>query len=421
MADPAQSPQALPYQPYQPSDLRGLTKSQLAELVLREVQKWPHKPATERSIGKAKNEVLVSALLGNGFNRNAPPRSQAQSSTALTSLSQTPSPDGEAPPSGGTGVVPGLQPHNLPGGTVNPYHLTMPASTLPERRNLQVFVMDNRHMGSAETLYQPESTEMMLSVHSDPRESNGLRFYARDFVQELQRTNARVDGCEPVSIRHQHPTEVGFFVTFAKEVVPDACSSYIFNPETLRFPSDGRLLVTINVPRRPNLPQTQPQSSPASTSDAQPVASTPDTSRQALRGNRRDQAVIDYLHKKMSERGGLREHVHKNRGMKLHNPEIVRDWQRIMEFYNEFINERFPEPSSRKKITKADIVAAFGFRPSWFDDVKDGYDRVKIYGKEGSQPSHTVIAKLEERPETGPEGKVKLLKFLKEFRPQPAP
>ncbi|KAK1233618.1 hypothetical protein PQX77_003228 [Marasmius sp. AFHP31] len=280
--------------------------------------------------------------------------------------------------------------------------------------------MNQRRLEDA--LYQPQTAEVSVEVHTDSQTPETLRFYARDLIRALQATNARLDSGDPVSIGHQHSAEMrGFFVTFAKEVVPDDCSLYTFTPETLRFPVDGNLIVTVNVPHRPVLRADSPATTATTASnphESTPSTPSPSSSPQgaARKGRRRDPAVVQYLKERMSEHDDLGERVRKNKGITLHNSDIADEWERVMTFYNLYIGERFPKGSG-KKITKADLVAAFDCSPSWLDNAKEGFDKLKLYGKEGSQPSTEVIQKLENKPATGPEGKVKLLEFLRRYQP----
>ncbi|KAJ8072155.1 hypothetical protein PM082_015713 [Marasmius tenuissimus] len=414
--------------PYQLAEIQGLKNSELAELVISEIDKWPHKPRTPNGVHRAKKDDLIAALLSgsNGFTTTKPPPIALPESHETSFHA-----GGGATPNAAfapfTAQLPlalpnplplpnfrlsdSLPPHEAP---VNPHLISLPP--VPERRNLQVFVMDQRRL--EDTLYQPQTAEISVEVHTDSQTPDTLRFHARDLVQALQATNARLDGDDPVSIGHQHSAEMrGFFVTFAKEVVPDNCMSYRFTPETLRFPRDGNLLVSVNVPQRTVL-KTDTQSMPASVTHESSPSPAESSKEATQKGMKRDPAVVQYLKEMLLERENLGERVRKNKGIILHNPDIVDEWRRVMDFYVEFVGKRSPRPSG-KKITKADLVAALECSQSWLDAAKEGYEKVKLYGEGGSQPSSEVIRRLEDRPVTGPEGKGKLLEFLKGYQPAP--
>ncbi|KAK1233725.1 hypothetical protein PQX77_003105 [Marasmius sp. AFHP31] len=432
--------------PYQLDEIQGLKNSELAELVVRQLDKWPHKPRTSNGVHRAKKEDLIAALLSNGFTTTNPLPTSAESSETSFRLNELGGINVGTTPSTFHPPLPGFQlsDYGLSDGTIDPRLIPVPAPApapapasvpvpVPERRNLQVFVMDQRRLEDA--LYQPQTAEVVVEVHTDSQTPDTLRFYARDLVRALQATNARLDGGDPVSIGHQHSAEMrGFFVTFAKEVVPDDCSSYTFTPETLRFPRDGNLIVTVSLPHRPVLRA----DSPAATASQDSMSSTPSPSESpkgaARRGLRRDSAVVKYLKEKLLEYDNLGERVRKNKGIVMHNSDIIDEWERVMTFYDTFIGERFPETSvslhsthkndwthleQGKKITKADLVAAFDCSSSWLDNAKEGHEKLKLYGKEGTQPSSDVIQKIEDKPVTGPEGKGKLLEFLRKYRPAP--
>ncbi|KAK1219198.1 hypothetical protein PQX77_018094 [Marasmius sp. AFHP31] len=420
--------------PYQLDEIQGLKNSELAELVVRQLDKWPHKPRTSNGVHRAKKEDLIAALLSNGFTTTNPLLTSPESSETSFRLDELGRTNVGTTPSTFHPPLPGFQlpEYGLSDGTIDPRLIPVPAPApalapvpvpvpvpVPERRNLQVFVMDQRRLEDA--LYQPQTAEVVVEVHTDSQTPDTLRFYARDLVRALQATNARLDGGDPVSIGHQHSAEMrGFFVTFAKEVVPDDCNSYTFTPETLRFPRDGNLIVTVSVPHRPVLRADSPAATASSSQDSMPSTPSPSESPKgaARKGLRRDSAVVQYLKEKLLEYDNLGERVRKNKGIILHNSDIVDEWERVMTFYDTFIGERFPELSG-KKITKADLVAAFDCSSSWLDNAKEGHEKIKLYGKEGTQPSSDVIKKIEDKPLTGPEGKGKLLEFLRKYKPAP--
>ncbi|KAK1233685.1 hypothetical protein PQX77_002483 [Marasmius sp. AFHP31] len=438
--------------PYQLQEIQGLKNSELTELVVRELDKWPHKPRTSNGVHRAKKEDLITALLSNGFTTTNPlPILTESSETSFRldelggpNLGTTPSTFHPPPPLPGFQLpeyglsdgtvsefrihVQGIRPTDVHTTQIDPRLIPVPSPTpapvpvpvpVPERRNLQVFVMDQRRLEDA--LYQPQTAEVVVEVHTDSQTPDTLRFYARDLVRALQATNARLDGGDPVSIGHQHSAEMrGFFITFAKEVVPDDCSSYTFTPETLRFPRDGNLIVTVNLPHRPVLRADSPAATACSSQESMPSTPSPSESPKgaARKGLRRDPAVVNYLREKLLEYDNLGERVRKNKGITLHNSDIVDEWERVITFYDTFIGSRFPELSG-KKITKADLVAAFECSSSWLDNAKEGHEKIKLYGKEGTQPSSDVIMKIEDKPVTGPEGKGKLLEFLRKYRPAP--
>ncbi|KAL0572493.1 hypothetical protein V5O48_009480 [Marasmius crinis-equi] len=133
--------------------------------------------------------------------------------------------------------------------------------------------------------------------------------------------------------------------------------------------------------------------------------------------NNRHPEVVEFFRTKMSEREGLYERIEKHRGnTKLQNPDIVEDWRRVSEFYNESPPS---QPSAGHKITKADVVAAFSYGSLWIDDVRAGYELVRIYGREGDQPSEEVVHELEAYRPNSPKGKTALLDFLKGHHKQP--
>ncbi|KAL0565889.1 hypothetical protein V5O48_016131 [Marasmius crinis-equi] len=407
---------------YQRSELEPLTNPQLAQLVIREKRKWPHQPQTDAAIKQAKKEKLIEALLSseNDFRTTDPPPSPSLPSQC----SQASFP--AIPPTGTTSLpaIEGPTPFNVSnpanaGAFLTNPPASIPVSPPPERRKLNLFVMDNRQTNPN---YQPQSAEIVVEVFPDPDEPGEYRMDAKQLVRLLQKTNAKVEGRDPVSIMHQDHNLTMYGVTFAEEVVPDDCDSFEFIPRTLRFPSTRSMFLYISVPRRMLNLDDNAKSAPASDETKEPDKTTPIGSKLSEGKKNRRPEVVQYLRAKMSEREGLYERIEKHRGnTKLQNPDIVEDWRRVSEFYSEVVDKRFPGPgpSTGRKITKSDVVAAFGYGSSWIDDVRAGHEFVRIYGKDGDQPSEEVIHELEAYRPSSPKGKTALLDFLKKHHKQP--
>ncbi|KAL0580979.1 hypothetical protein V5O48_001071 [Marasmius crinis-equi] len=407
--------------PYLRSELEVLTNPQLAQLVLREKRKWPHTPHTDAAIKRAKKDKLIEALLSseNDFRTTDPPPPPPPPPPLLSPCSQASFPT--IPPTGTTALpaIEGPTPFNVSNTAnmsaflVNP-PASIPVPPPPERRKLNLFVMDHRQTSPN---YQPQSAEIVVEVFPDPDEPGEYRIDAKQLVRLLQKTNAKVEGRNPVSILHQDQRLTLYSVTFAEEVVPDDCDTYEFNPRTLHFPDTRSMFLFINVPKRLMGQTDEVKSAVTSDKAKEPEEPAPTDSKSPARNkDTRRPEVVGYLCTKMSEREGLHERVEKHRGnTKLQNPEIVEDWRHVSEFYSAVVDKRFPGPgpSAGRKITKGDVVAAFGYSSSWIDDVRAGYELVRIYGREGDKPSEDVIHELEAYRPNSPKGRTALLNFLK--------
>ncbi|KAL0579206.1 hypothetical protein V5O48_002768, partial [Marasmius crinis-equi] len=382
-------------------------------LVLREKRKWPHLPQTDAAIKRARKEKLLEALLSpeNGFRTTDPPPP-----TPLLPL---------PPTTTSLSAIEGTASFNVSSPTNLSSFLTTPSASTPvpppEKRKLNLFVMDNRQTSPS---YQPQSAEVVVEVFPDPDEPGEYRMHAKELVRRLQKTNAKVEGRDPVAIMHQDQLLTLYSVTFAKEVVPDDCDAYEFNPRTLHFPSTRSMFLSINVPKR-LMDQTDSLTSTIMSDELkepEKTALTDSKSPEKKKNTRtRRPEVVEYLRAKMSEQEGLYERIEKHRGnTKLQNPDIVEDWRRVSEFYSEVVDKRFPGPgpSTGRKITKSDVVATFGYGSSWIDDVRAGHEFIRIYGREGDQPSEEVIHELEVYRPNSPKGKTALLDFLKKHHKQ---
>ncbi|KAF9257888.1 hypothetical protein L218DRAFT_1005664 [Marasmius fiardii PR-910] len=96
-------------------------------------------------------------------------------------------------------------------------------------------------------LYCPQSAELILLVHPDIYHPHKWQFYAKDLMHELQKSNARVEGQEPVSIgQHHNVVNMFFQLTFARNMVLDDFENFPFNPDTLLFPNGHCLFLVIS-------------------------------------------------------------------------------------------------------------------------------------------------------------------------------
>ncbi|KAJ8077096.1 hypothetical protein PM082_001524 [Marasmius tenuissimus] len=315
---------SLPPRPYEQADLHGLNKTQIASLVLRQIDFWPAsqgKRVTSTTIKRDTNkDALIAGLLDkdNGFTTCEPRQSPYSPSTPQSNLTLN------APNSPATEPVP------------------PPVAPESGITALTVFVRDSRSVGKSRGQVANIRVPCVLGTSLPVLP---LFVSAKDVMRELQKTNAAIRGCKTVTVSQQHSQFAEYEVTFATAFDPADVEKTVYSPEMLDFPPRGHLF--LDVDDRPEVGagrvslvalalifcQDSDEPDPVKPSSSIQGPREPSNTNRTVAKARTE--VVDWLQRELHNRPGYEE-FKVTRHHALQNPEIVNRWRFMAEFANEY-------------------------------------------------------------------------------------
>ncbi|KAK1234557.1 hypothetical protein PQX77_002241 [Marasmius sp. AFHP31] len=401
-ASPASTAASLP-RPYETADLRGLNKVKLANLVLRQGHLWPVPPGkkfTETYIKRDVNkDALIAGLLDKtlGFTTCEP--------------RQSPRPN----------AIHSSAPHATLNNSIPPATEPVAPPTRETTTSLTVFVNDLRTTTASGKGRGQVANVMVPCVLSTSLPAIPIQILAKDVMRELQNTNAAIRGNRTVTVSQQHSQYAEYEVTFATAFNPNDVEGTVYSPETLEFPPRGHLF--LDVDSRSEEPEGSDRQALPSAQVPEETSSTTHRSVPRVRTE-----VIEWLQRELGERAGYEDFKNAHHHA-LQNPDIVKRWQFMSDFANEYKKKR-PKSSvvsihqsrtlrrwltllqKERFPTQEELARALGYSSSTtLKNALSAYRLIEDYREKGVQRVIEEIEKIEDPPS----GSIVLFKFLRGF------